>query len=1150
MSITENFENVPGNGAVILAGAFLTGENLPVSIPAISSTSSSLVLAGTSVTVTGSGFGPMQGSSTLSLNGLPITPTSWSATTIVFTVPPGATSGNLVVTTLCGASAGFPMAVVNSGSIAGAVTNSGNSKPVGGALVQALQSGVTVGSVVCDSGGNYAITNLLVGTYDVVASASGFSTTTSAGRVVTIGAVTTVNLTLGLSQPGGISGRVTATDGVTGIAGATLAVSQGTIITGSALTDSTGAYSVAGLAPGTYDIRVLASGYSGLVQNGVTVLPALSTTVNFSLSLASIFYTYDDVGRLVSVTDIASDSAMYSYDAVGNLLSIGRHLSSAASIIGFTPSSGPVGTLVTINGTGFSAIPGQNTVTFHGVAATVSASSPVQLVATVPAGATTGTIAVTSPGGSATSASSFAVQPLGAPTITSFTPTMGNPGSTFTITGTNYQTPATADTASINSGLAPVTAATSTSLTVTVPTTSGSGHVSVRTVSGTAQSVGDFVIPPPGYDISRIDFAGRVPLGGNARANIVTAQHIALILFEGQAGKNVSVTVSGVTLPTGSTVTVLSPGLASLGTATLTNGAASTLGPVTIGSDGTYTVMILGSAAGAATVEVDGTGLTVTLASPASGPLAGGTSVTVTGTGFVAGTRVMFGGAVATNVSVINGTTLAATTPSHAAGLVSVAVTAPDGHGGVLQNGFSFVPPPSVTQVSPSSGLATGGTSVTITGANFQGGATVTFGGTAATGITFVNATTLTAATPAHAPGVVNVIVTNPDGQAATLAGGFTYNGTVPTVTSANPNNGPSTGGQSVTLTGTNFVSGAGVTFGGTAATGVNVTNSTTLTAATPAHAAGAVNVTITNPDTQSGTLTNGYTYNSGPLVTQIAPSVGPLAGGTAVTITGTNFVSGATVSIGGTAATGVTFVNSTTLTAVTPAHASTSANVVVTNSDGQPGTLSAGFTYALLDDPFTASSVDTTTWTVGLVTVPPNTTIPVAEAGGSLRIGNTKTGLSGNNYNGIKSVAKYDLTGAYLYVQMVQAPPSGTSVEGQLSLVYTSTNWYGIEVRGQTSVICRKQIGSGITQLNSTPYNATNHQFLRIRHDSATGNVVFEAAPNNGGKPGAWTQLYSEALAGSINISQITIEVRGGTFQNEGTAGQPRFNNLRVAKP
>jgi hypothetical protein len=70
-------------------------------------------------------------------------------------------------------------------------------------------------------------------------------------------------------------------------------------------------------------------------------------------------------------------------------------------------------------------------------------------------------------------------------------------------------------------------------------------------------------------------------------------------------------------------------------------------------------------------------------------------------------------------------------------------------------------------------------------------------------------------------------------------------------------------GGTGVTITGTNFVTGATVTFGGTAATNVAVTNSTTITATTPAHAAGAVTVTVTNPDTQSGSLANGFTYNA-----------------------------------------------------------------------------------------------------------------------------------------------------------------------------------------------------------------------------------------------------------------------------------------------
>jgi hypothetical protein len=86
---------------------------------------------------------------------------------------------------------------------------------------------------------------------------------------------------------------------------------------------------------------------------------------------------------------------------------------------------------------------------------------------------------------------------------------------------------------------------------------------------------------------------------------------------------------------------------------------------------------------------------------------------------------------------------------------------------------------------------------------------------------------------------------------------------------------------------------------------------------------------------------------SSSPLtVTAISPASGTTAGGTAVTITGTGFVSGATVTLGGTAATRVTVVSSTTITATTPAHAGGAANVVVTDSNGS-GTLTNGFSYA-----------------------------------------------------------------------------------------------------------------------------------------------------------------------------------------------------------
>lgn len=82
---------------------------------------------------------------------------------------------------------------------------------------------------------------------------------------------------------------------------------------------------------------------------------------------------------------------------------------------------------------------------------------------------------------------------------------------------------------------------------------------------------------------------------------------------------------------------------------------------------------------------------------------------------------------------------------------------------------------PTVTAVNPKSGTTAGGTPVTITGTNFQSGATVTFGGTAASSVVVASATTITAVTPAKPTGTVAVAVTNPGGQVSTLTNGFFY---------------------------------------------------------------------------------------------------------------------------------------------------------------------------------------------------------------------------------------------------------------------------------------------------------------------------------------------------------------------------------------
>jgi hypothetical protein len=105
------------------------------------------------------------------------------------------------------------------------------------------------------------------------------------------------------------------------------------------------------------------------------------------------------------------------------------------------------------------------------------------------------------------------------------------------------------------------------------------------------------------------------------------------------------------------------------------------------------------------------------------------------------------------------------------------------------------------------------------------------------------------------------VVVTNPDTQYGTLAGGFGYVPPALTVAGISPTSGPTAGGTSVTITGTGFASGATVTIGGTTATGVSVVSATSITATIPPGMAGAQDVVVTNPGNQFSTLTGGFTY-------------------------------------------------------------------------------------------------------------------------------------------------------------------------------------------------------------------------------------------------------------------------------------------------
>jgi len=171
-------------------------------------------------------------------------------------------------------------------------------------------------------------------------------------------------------------------------------------------------------------------------------------------------------------------------------------------------------------------------------------------------------------------------------------------------------------------------------------------------------------------------------------------------------------------------------------------------------------------------------------------------------------------------------------------------------------------PNPNATITAPASVVAssTGNTaSVASAGAGATYNWSITNGTiTAGTG---TNSITFTAG--AVGTLTLNVTVTTAAGCSDTKSANVNVTaGTTPvTVTSVAPASGSTSGGTAVTINGTGFAAGAGVTFGGTAATSVVVVSAIKITAITPAHAAGSVNVTVTNTNTTSGTLTSGYLY-------------------------------------------------------------------------------------------------------------------------------------------------------------------------------------------------------------------------------------------------------------------------------------------------
>ncbi len=606
------------------------------------------------------------------------------------------------------------------------------------------------------------------------------------------------------------------------------------------------------------------------------------------------------------------------------------------------PANGPTtgGTKVTITGTDFTNVSKVAFGTKSGTKLSVTSKTSLTVVTPSQSGQTVDVRVTSSYGTSATNADArftygTAPAPTPAPTITSVTPTSGTTagGTKLTITGTDLTGTSKVTIGGVDAtGLTVVSA---TQVTLTAPAhAAGAVDIVLITPGGTVTKTGAFTYVAP------------APAAPTMTSVAPTS---------GTTAGGTKLTITGTNLTGTSKITVGGTNVADLVvvsatqvTATSPAHAAGVVDVVLTAPGGSVTKT------GAFTYTPPAPAApTITSVAPTSGPTAGGTKLTITGTNLTGTSKVTVGGSNATDLVVVSATQVTVTSPPHAAGAVDIVLTAPGGT--VTKPGaFIYAAPapaaPTITSITPTSGTTAGGTKLTITGTNLTGTTKVTIGGTDATGIAVVSATEVTAVSPAHAAGVVDVALTTPGGT-VTKTGAFTYSTpapAAPTITSVTPATGSTAGGTKLTITGTNLTGTTKLTLGGANAGDLVVVSATQVTATSPAHAAGVVDVALTAPG-GTATKTGAFTYTAptpaAPTVTSITPVTGSTSGGTKLTITGTNLTGTSKVTVGGANVTDLIVVSATQITATTPAHAAGLVDLVLT-APGGVVTKTGAFTY------------------------------------------------------------------------------------------------------------------------------------------------------------------------------------------------------------
>ena len=1123
--------------AVLLVCAVFSGASFAA--PSITSLSPTSGAVGAAVTITGTSFGSTQGTSTVKFNGTTATTiASWGATSIVATVPTGATTGSVVVTVSGVASNSVAFTVVAAPSITSLSPTSG---AVGAAVtVTGTSFGATQGTGTVKFNGTTATVTSWSATSIKVTVPSGATTgnvIVFASGVSSNGVAFTVFPSITSLSP--TSGAVGASVTITGL---NFGSTQGTSTvkfngTTATTIGSWGATSIVATVPAGATTGTVVVTVGSNASNGVTftVFPSISSLSPTTGAVgASVTITGANFGSTqgtstvkfngTAATTIGSWSATSIVATVptgattGNVVvTVGSNASNGASftvvaapsIASLSPTTGAVGASVTITGTNFGSAQGTSTLKFNGTTATTIGSwSATSIVATVPTGTTTGNVVVNASGVNSNGVS-FTI--VSAPSITSLSPTSGAVGAPVTVTGTNFGATQGTGTVKFNGTTASITSWSATSIKVTVPSGATTGNVVVFASGVNSNGVAFTVFP----SISSLS-----PTSGAVGASVT----ITGLNFGSTQGTS-TVKFNGTT-----TATIGSWGATSI-VATVPTGATTGNVVVTVGSNASngisFTVVSAPS---------------ITSLSPTTGAV--GASVTIMGTSFgsTQGTgTVKFNGMTATTIGSWSATSIVASVPTGAT-TGNVIVNA----SGVNSNGVSFtvVAAPSITSVSPTSGAA--GASVTITGANFgstQGTGSVSFNGTAVTTIGSWSAASIVATVPTGATTgnvVVNASGVNSNGVSFTVV-------PAPIITSLLPTTGAV--GASVTISGSNFGSTQGtgtVRFNGTAVTTIGSWSATSIVATVPTGATTG-NVVVN----ASGVNSNGvsFTVIAAPSITSLSPTSGAV--GASVTITGTNFGSTqgtGSVSFNGTAVTTIGSWSATSIVATVPTGATTG-NVVVNTS----GVNSNGVSFTVVAAP-SITNVSPTSGAVGGSVTITGTNFGSTQGTGSVSFngtgattigswsatsivatvptgattGNVAVNASGVNSNGVSFT--------------VVAAPSITSLSPTsgavgASVTVTGTNFGSAQGTGSVSFN-----GTAVTTIGS--WSATSI-VATVPTGATTGNVVVNTSgvSSNGVSFTVLTAPSITTVAPTSGAVGASVTITGTNFGSTQGTGSVSFN-------